>query len=63
MAFCTDLYFTYEEQISRPGATSEKVVKRNNTIDLCLYARQLSPDALAKEFQKIDSETPATNIS
>jgi hypothetical protein len=34
-----------------------------NTIDLRASMCQLSPDALAKEFQKIDSETPATNIS
>jgi hypothetical protein len=34
-----------------------------DTIDLRASMRQLTPEALAKEFKKIDSETPGGNIS
>ena len=62
MAFLYGLHVWRTKQQAR--RFKKKFAKRMaDTIDLRASMRQLSPDALAKEFQKIDRETPGGNIS
>jgi hypothetical protein len=62
MAFLYGLHVWRSNQQAR--RYKKKFAKRMaDTIDLRASLRQLNPESLAKEFQKIDSEIPGGNIS